>query len=250
MLADPLPWWTVLAYGLGLGLVWTSAHCAGMCGPIVLALRLHAPELTQPSTRLFGIALRLGGYQMGRLIIYALLGVTVGALGSVIIDYVALGTEIMGWLLGVSFICAALWQLFKKPSAISPDSRPPLATRLAMWVLQRAPNQPFLRAFVLGLGMAALPCGIVFWALGLATATAQPLAGGLLMASLVIITTPALVGVAISPMALAAAPLRFRAWLQRWAGRWLAPIALGMSGIIILTATIARHMGESCPHCG
>jgi hypothetical protein len=93
----------------------------------------------------------------------------------------------------------------------------------------------------------------VFWALGLAVATADPWAGAALMATLVALTTPALAGVAFSPLALAAAPVRWRAVLAAWAGRWLAPGALALSGVVVLGTAVARHygaMGAICPHCG
>jgi hypothetical protein len=47
--------------------------------------------------------------------------------------------------------------------------------------------------------------------------------------------------------------VRWRAALASWAGRWLAPATLALSGVVILGTTIARHygaMGAICPHCG
>jgi sulfite exporter TauE/SafE len=252
MLDDPLPWWWLLAYGLGLGLVWTAAHCAGMCGPLVMALGLHAPELSGASAgkRLGGVGVRLGGYQIGRLLVYAVIGLLAGSLGAVATTWAQFGAEIIGVALGVAFLVAALLQLRRRTVVVTPDARPPLATRLALWSTKQAPNAPFLRGLVLGMGMAALPCGIVFWAIGLAVATAHPWSGALLMASLVVLTTPALAGVALSPLALLATPERVRAGLRGWAGRWLSPVAMALSGMVILGTTIARHYGAACPHCG
>jgi len=252
MFEDPLPWWWLLAYGLGLGLVWTAAHCAGMCGPLVMALGLHAPELSSSSaaSRVGGVALRLGGYQCGRALVYAVIGFVAGSLGAVATTWVLYGAEMIGFLLGISFLFAAAWQLVRRPVVLTSDSRPALATRLAIWATNHAPKPAFLRGLVLGMGMAALPCGIVFWAIGLAVATGHPLSGALLMSSLVVLTTPALAGVALSPLALLAAPARLRAGMRGWAGRWLSPVAMALSGGIILWATMARHYGAACPHCG
>jgi sulfite exporter TauE/SafE len=133
---------------------------------------------------------------------------------------------------------------------VTADGSPPITARLGLWVNAHAPSQPLLRAFVLGIGMAALPCGIVFWAVGLAVASADPWAGAALMASLVVLTTPALAGMAFSPLALVAAPARWRAALAAWAGWWLAPVALALSGVVVLGTTIARHYGTVCHHCG
>ena len=249
---DPLPWWYLLAYGLGLGLLWTSAHCAGMCGPLMLGLRLHAPELAESSSarRSLSIATRLGAYQCGRMLVYAVVGFCAGWLGATAVSWVRLGAEIMGVVLALSFLLAAAMQLPRRPVLTAVDDRLPFSARLGLWMNAHAPQQPQFRAVVLGIGMAALPCGIVFWAVGLAVATADPWAGALLMASLVVLTTPALAGAAFSPLALLAAPARWRAALAGWAGRWLPPIALALSGAVVLGTTIARHYGVACAHCG
>ena len=232
---DPLPWWYLLAYSLGLGLVWTSAHCAGMCGPLMLGLGFHAPELAQAGTtrRSLGIAARLVGYQLGRALVYTVVGAAAGWLGGTAAAWVQAGAEMVGVVLGVGFLIAAALHLRRRAFVMRADARPPLTARLGLWVNAHAPRQPLLRALVLGIGMAALPCGIVFWAVGLAVATADPWAGAALMATLVALTTPALAGVAFSPLALVAAPARWRAALAHWAGRWLAPCALALSGVVV-----------------
>jgi len=249
---DPLPWWSLLAYGLGLGLVWTSAHCAGMCGPLMLGLGLHAPELAEAGTarRSLGIAVRLGGYQFGRVLVYALVGFAAGWAGGSVAGLVRSGAEVLGIALGVGFLVAAALHLRRRAVAERADGRPPFTARMGLWVNAHAPRQPLLRALVLGIGMTALPCGIVYWAVGLAVATADPWAGAILMATLVALTTPALAGVAFSPLALLAAPVRWRTALAGWAGRWLAPTTLALSGVVVLGTTIARHYGAACPHCG
>jgi uncharacterized protein len=254
-MSDPLPWWYLLAYGFGLGLVWTSAHCAGMCGPLMLGLGLHAPELATAGTsqRSWGIVARLGAYQCGRMLVYVPVGYVAGLAGSGTLTWVHSGADIMGIVLGLAFLLAALMHLRRRPVTVQADERPPFAARLGLWVAAHAPRQPLMRAWVLGIGLSALPCGIVFWAIGLAVATAEPWAGAALMATLVVLTTPALAGAAFSPLALAAAPVRWRAVLSSWAGRWLAPLALGLSGVVVLGTTLARHMGlwgAVCPHCG
>jgi uncharacterized protein len=252
MFDDPLPWWWLLAYGLGLGLVWTSAHCAGMCGPLVMALGLHAPDLASSptGTRIGGVALRLGGYQLGRALVYSVIGLAAGGFGAAATTWAQYGAEGIGLILGLSFLSVACWQVLRRPLAVTADGRPSYATRLAIWATKRAPKTAFFRGLVLGMGMAALPCGIVFWAIGLAMATGHPLSGALLMASLVLLTTPALAGVALSPLALLTVPMRLRTGLRGWAGRWLSPTAMALSGGIILWATLARHYGAACPHCG
>jgi sulfite exporter TauE/SafE len=221
----------------------------------MLGLGLHAPELASGGTtrRSLGIVGRLGAYQTGRLMVYAPVGFVAGLAGSGTVEWVRSGADLMGIVLGVGFLLAALIHLRPRPVTVSPDDRPPFTARLGWWVAAHAPRQPLLRAWVLGIGLAALPCGIVFWAIGLSVATADPWAGALLMTTLVALTTPALAGVAFSPLAMAAAPVRWRTALAAWAGRWLAPLALGLSGVVVLGTTLARHFGlwgAVCPHCG
>src|SRR5687767_12455195 len=129
---DPLPWWYLLAYGLGLGLLWTSAHCAGMCGPLMLGLGLHAPELAGAGTarRSLGIAARLGGYQLGRALVYAVVGFAAGWLGAGAIGWVQSGTEILGVVLGVGFLIAAALHLRRRPVAVGVADPPPFSARM------------------------------------------------------------------------------------------------------------------------
>ena len=65
-------------------------------------------------------------------------------------------------------------------------------------VLDRWRDQPYSRAFCLGILMAFLPCMLVFWCLGLAASASHPFDGALLMALLVVMTTPVLLLAAIA----------------------------------------------------
>ena len=58
---------------LVLGL-FSSLHCVGMCGPIVLALPVHNLTIEQRT-------LRIIAYHLGRISTYALLGALFGSVG-------------------------------------------------------------------------------------------------------------------------------------------------------------------------
>src|SRR5688572_9722947 len=135
-MSDPLPWWYLLAYGFGPGLVWTSAHCAGMCGPLMLGLGLHAPELAERSGsgRAWGIAGRLGCYQLGRLLVYAAVGIAAGWLGGSAMGWVRSGAEVTGAVLGLGFLIAAALHLRRRPVLVAAGERAPLSARLGWWI--------------------------------------------------------------------------------------------------------------------
>src|SRR6185436_1801026 len=98
-------------------------------------------------------------------------------LGAGAIGWVQSGTEILGGVRGVGFLIAAALHLRRRSVVAGIGERAPFSARMGMWVNAHAPRQPLLRSLVLGIGMAVLPCGIVFWAVGLAVATADPWAG-------------------------------------------------------------------------
>ena len=58
---------------VGLGVLWVSLHCAGMCGPILAGLAVGGPELLA-GARVRRGARRVLAYQSGRAAMYALLG--------------------------------------------------------------------------------------------------------------------------------------------------------------------------------
>lgn len=60
--------------GFTLGIV-SSWHCAGMCGPLALALPVHHLSATKKFTSLLF-------YQSGRVITYSVLGLVFGLAGS------------------------------------------------------------------------------------------------------------------------------------------------------------------------
>ncbi|MBA3938038.1 MAG: sulfite exporter TauE/SafE family protein, partial [Planctomycetes bacterium] len=173
-MADAGPLWQLLGTGLGLGLAWTSLHCAGMCGPLVAGFRLGAcADSRRPSLRAVA---GLACYQLGRMGFYALAGAAVGGLGESLGSRLRDWDLVLGGVLAAGFFLAALHQLgwlrwprrrHAQPVAEQPP-RPPLAGRLASRILGRFADRPLLRAAALGMAMAFLPCGIVFWALGLA----------------------------------------------------------------------------------
>jgi len=61
-------WWTAIILGLG-----GSFHCAGMCGPLIMAVPAKGNRVK--------FIVKKSLYNLGRITTYSLLGVIVGFLG-------------------------------------------------------------------------------------------------------------------------------------------------------------------------
>jgi len=200
--------WTAFVLGL-VG----SSHCAGMCGPLAIAL---------PGTAR-GWPSLLGGrvaYNLGRVVTYALLGAGFGIVGrtfalagfqrwlSLIAGGAILFTALASsrYALGLPIVSAAGWL---KAGFSKLIHRRTLASLL-----------------VLGMLNGLLPCGLVYVAAAGATAT-----GGILSAIEYMIAF----GVGTVPMMLALTlagpklPIRWRFQLQK-----LVPICLALVGLLLV----------------
>jgi sulfite exporter TauE/SafE len=249
-MSDPQLTWQAAGLVLGLGLAWTSVHCAGMCGPLVVGLRIGrlgalAPG-DPPSTRT--VISQLGAYQFVRAAVYALLGAAAGWTGAGIAKDLHGGELWLGIALAAAFFIAALVKLGHPASLARLISRTGSSTPVAALLLRALParlaRRPVFAAAALGAAMAFLPCGIVLWALGLAAASADPLQGALVMVILVAMTTPALA----ASTAITAVASRWRGGLRTWCGRWLPSASLAFSGAWILFMAISRSAAACCHH--
>jgi sulfite exporter TauE/SafE len=185
-----------LSIGGGLflaGLVGGFAHCAGMCGPFVLA---QLPRPDGGEWRLSRLATGLlPGYQLGRLTVYTALGAIAGGFGGAI-----LGLATVHWLAAVLLGGAALL-FFGKALGSSIATRllpsmalagPAGAIAAAAAPLLRASSHRGWRSLLLGMVLGFLPCGMLYAALAAAAATGGPVSGALAMAGFAFGTMPAL----------------------------------------------------------
>jgi uncharacterized protein len=172
--------WTALMLGL-VG----SLHCAGMCGP--LALALPPAGNTTPAYVLGRVA-----YNLGRIVTYCVLGLVFGLVGATL--WLA---GIQRWVsiaLGVALLLGlfvsrrlALW-------------RP--VTSLVEWLKSRMSlllrRRSFVSLAVLGLLNGLLPCGLVYVACAGAAATGGVLAGAQYMAVFGAGTVPMMLAISLS----------------------------------------------------
>ena len=200
--------WTAFLLGL-VG----SAHCAGMCGPLALALPVTGGARAK---FLAGRAL----YNLGRITTYSLMGVLFGLLGKTF--------AVAGLQRGVSLGAGAviLIGLVASPNLGLTNA----ATGLIGWVkLQLA--QPFRRRslgslFAIGALNGFLPCGLVYAACVAAVATGGVWSGAQYMAVFGLGTTPMLLAISILGQRL---QLQLRFKLQR-----LIPVSLALVGGLLL----------------
>lgn len=179
------------------GLAGGATHCAGMCGPFVIAQAAAVADRAAGGgmlARLSGAA--LAPYHLGRMLGYGALGAAAGGFAGI----VALGTGfrfLLAALLGI----AALLMFAQASARVAamlprvPAPRLPAGLERRLGALLAAPTG--LRGVALGLMLSALPCGLLYGALAGAAATGSALGGALAMAAFVAGTVPALVGVAL-----------------------------------------------------
>lgn len=177
-----------------------SAHCLGMCGPIVLAIggAANQSSLAAARTQL--------AYTAGRMFTYAVLGASAGFLGAraakvapaivnapaaiAIVAGAALvyqGVKATGWL--------GNWRRSKRPvgASVCPAAGP-WAKLVRPFFLQRGAGG----AFVAGMFTGLLPCGLLYGMLALAAARSDIAGGAATMAVFAVGTAPPLVALGLA----------------------------------------------------
>lgn len=209
-----------------------SLHCAGMCGPLVVA----------------GCSAGRGadgaaGYFVGRLVAYSTLGAVVGHLGrhafcilpmstaqAVAVALTALPAAARGLsLLLLRRGPQELVPLRRKPASGGGSGRTVLSTLAA--VLPR-------RGLGLGLATGILPCGLLVTAFAMAAATASPLLGAASMAAFAVGSAPGLLGALVG-----------RGLLERFKVRVPARVEGLLWCALAVWLGVRLAMGESC-HTG
>lgn len=176
------------------GLAGGITHCAGMCGPFVIAQIADGPAGGRLA-RLAGAALL--PYHAGRATGYAGLGALMGGTAGLLSSLVPRGLLALPLALAAVVMLAQAsarlplpeWLRLRLPHLPAPAFG-------ALGRLLRAPPGPG-RGFLLGLMLSAMPCGLLLGALAAATASGSALAGALTMLAFVLGTVPSLVGVAL-----------------------------------------------------
>jgi sulfite exporter TauE/SafE len=178
----------VIITGLVFGLV-TSFHCAGMCGPIAIALPLHGNTKLE---KLFGGVL----YNLGRTVTYLALGAAFGLLGQGI---GALGFQ--RWLsiiTGVLMIATVAFpSLFRFSLGGSGKKEIAILRSLKMGLKKLFSTQSFSSLFLIGILNGFLPCGPLYSAIIISTGMGNMFESMLFMLLFGLGTMPMLLSISV-----------------------------------------------------
>lgn len=173
--------------GFAVGIV-GSMHCAGMCGPLAIALPV-------PQT---GRARYIAGrvlYNLGRVVTYMVLGAVAGLVGRRLFMAGAQQTVsiVIGALMLLFVLAPALLRRLPGGGTLIARVTSPVRTALGR-LLQRS---SVLALFLLGLVNGLLPCGLVYVALAAAITSGDTLSGVLFMAGFGLGTVPVMLAIAL-----------------------------------------------------
>ncbi len=179
---------TILISAFVLGIM-GSFHCAGMCGPIAVALPLHGNTLMQ---KIFGGSL----YNLGRTITYGIMGALFGMLGQGIhlLGFQQKVSVVMGALMIISVLFPALFR-----SQYSLDkSLFSFVGKLKKSIGKLFAVRSFQSLFFIGLLNGLLPCGLVYIAIAGAIGTGSIAEGALYMILFGLGTIPMMLGISLA----------------------------------------------------
>lgn len=210
--------WTALMIGFA-----GSLHCAGMCGPLVLAMPATPDK--------FGahLAGKLA-YNAGRIVTYGLLGLVFGLFGQM------LGLAGFQRWVSIAAGAAILLGVLALPlrHATTLIARPVNTLKIALGKLLKARSVP--AQFSFGALNGLLPCGLVYVAAAAAAATGSVPGGLQYMTLFGLGTVPMMLGLGLAGRMLHR-QLQFRL-------RKIVPLSLGiMAGLLIL-----RGLGLGIPY--
>lgn len=178
----------ILLSALVLGLM-GSFHCAGMCGPIAIALPLHGNTIPQ---KIFGGSL----YNIGRTITYGIMGAIFGLLGQGIsmIGFQQKISAIMGSIMIISVLFPAL---FNNGYRLDKNWLS-LVGKLKKSIGEMFSIRSFSSLFFIGLLNGLLPCGLVYMAIAGAIGTGNAVQGTLYMILFGLGTIPMLLTISVA----------------------------------------------------
>jgi sulfite exporter TauE/SafE len=214
-----------------MDLVWTAAllglvgslHCAGMCGPLALALPASS---SGPMRYLAG---RLA-YNGGRILTYCLLGILFGLLGKTL--WITGLQQRASIALGIVLLLGLVFS--GRLAALQPMSG--WVTRLKGAMARYLRTRSLGGFAVLGLLNGLLPCGLVYVACAGAAATGGLLEGTAYMAVFGFGTVPMMLTISLSGRLLQGA-------LRRSLAR-AVPVSVGLLAAVL----ILRGMGLGIPY--
>jgi len=218
-----------LGLALVSGLLGGFGHCALMCGPLVAAVGLAAGQ-EQSARGAAGLHLL---YNAGRITTYAVAGLALGALGTVMnaAGRAAGLQQVVAVLAGALMISMGLGASGLFPWARRLEGK--LSGKLVGAARSLLAGRGAGRTYALGLVLGLLPCGLSWAAFVGAAATGSPVAGGLFALAFGLGTAPALLLVGSATGLLSA---RLRGRFHRAGG-----VAVALLGLLFLLRGLGVH---------
>jgi hypothetical protein len=175
----------VLAFYTGL---FASVHCVAMCGPLMLSMPFNAEPL-------WISVLKKILYQFGRILMYGILGLGIGFIGS---GFGLLGLQqILSTLTGILLIAAGISHFVRRKRRVSTWF--PNLWKQAYSVLGNYLNKPY-GSFLAGSINGLLPCGMVYVALAQAINLPAPNQSAIFMLVFGLGTLPLLLITVFAPL--------------------------------------------------
>jgi sulfite exporter TauE/SafE len=194
-----------------LGFLGSFGHCLGMCGPITVAFSLSQKTGKDNRWAQFRFHLLLN---LGRIVSYALVGLAIGMLGSVLVaggQIAGVGSplrRIISILTGLLLIWFGLANInpdaIPKVPLLNPMAQSGLHERLSQAMQKLSLNPQRWTPLLLGLAWGLIPCGFLYAAQLKAAETANPWMGGATMLAFGLGTLPMMLGVGVSTSFLSA----------------------------------------------
>ena len=202
----------ILLTAIVLGLV-GSLHCAGMCGPLALALPMTG------TSRASFVTGRIA-YNLGRILTYCMLGAVFGLLGQTIAF-----AGFQRWVSIIAGVAILIGLVLSTRFATSlPVAR--AVTRIKSGLGSLLRQRSIFATFALGSLNGLLPCGLVYAACAGAVATGGLLSGAEYMAAFGLGTVPMMLGIGLIGQKLQFT-LRFK--LQR-----LIPASVAIIAVLLI----------------
>lgn len=177
-----------LITALTIGLV-GSLHCAGMCGPIAIAIPLARESWLKKIS---------GGllYNFGRILTYGVLGALFGLLGRGI--HLAGLQQWASILIGIIMILSVLFPFVFREKIKIDNLFSGYSGRLTAGFRKLFKNESMISLFFIGLLNGLLPCGLVYVAIAGAINTNDVLMGIAFMMLFGLGTAPMLLGISLA----------------------------------------------------
>lgn len=206
-----------------------SAHCIAMCGAIVLLFEGQGPERR--------LARRIV-YNTGRMLFYVTLGIAGGASGALLMSGFTGGLGFLRVIAGVLIVIIGMnlafdWRALRfleQAGAVIWKRVSPLARHVV-------PVSTLPRALGAGFLWGALPCGLVYSAVALATTSGSALAGGLVMFTFWLGTLPTL-------LVAGASARRLHDWKSQLRLRRIAGAVMILFGLVSLALPLRHLAGD------